>query len=244
MGRRVKKEVRTIKGMPENNFLQKLEQVRQHRSNVANGIEGWTERELQEQERQLERWRESAREIEELHKIFPRAKWVEDIATGLGMDMIEVGWSSVLMSDEELCEAATEARNIYKDVEIDLNFGSKLSREQVGSLVHVLNEKCFFEQQSVDDVAALFLCEHKAPVKVKSNALVSYFFGELCRDGWICQNWQKVAEERKCFVGLRGNLLTRKTLSNAPTKYCRARGMQTTAILEKAIYEAVRQLKR
>lgn len=239
MARRIKPETKTIKVSSSNPLLRTIERMQQHRINLADGIEDESESEREERE---ERMRQSADEIASLHKTFPRSKWVQEIGEITGAGSIETAWASTWMSDEELEQAARAARSIYKDMEVSLHFDSSLSREQVKTLLPVLNDLIFAEKQSIDDVCRLLACQHEKPVRVKSNALLSYTFNLLSRQKAICQNWMKVATERQCFVGERGKILKRKTLSSAPTKYCYARGIDTNGVLNVEIYNAIKEV--
>lgn len=239
MGRRIKKEIQTVRVDTENQLLKRLQQQALNRAeSYANG--GFAE--LSESE--AKRMRQSVEDRKKLDGLYPRGRHIRDISSGACVDLTDVGRMSWGMSDEELEQAARDANNIYQEIETELNFDSKLSREQIEILLPVMNEFIFDEALSVDDVLRLLECKQEKPVSVKSNALISYLFGELSRNKWICQNWQKVAELNKCFLGRRGNVLTQKTLSNAPTKYCRARGMLTDNILNQDIFDAVSRLKR
>lgn len=227
MAKRAKEKIVEVYTPPTNPILRSL----QERKPVPN-----KEREA--------RMREIVDEHEQLDNVWPRGKYLRGISSGIGCSVIDAAWRTQRATDKELQEAASEAAQMYSETLRGLDFGSSLNREQVATLMPVLNNKVFAEPLSVDDMLSLLECRHTHPVKIKNNGLLSYFFKLLWKEGWICQNWQMVAETKKVFIGSRGAILTQKSLGNAPTKYCQARGIETNSILDEAIYSAVKGLKR
>lgn len=256
MGRRVKKEIQTVKVGTDNPLLKRLESLSQHRKNVANGVEELTEedkRDLVAQQKWIKEWEKSFESIKD-NRFFKRGKWMDDIAMATNVSSIDVSkmvgdyWGFPLLSDEELEQAARDARNIYQEKEIDLNFDSKLSREQIEILLPVMNEFVFAEALSVGDVLRLLDCSLENPVRVKSNAIAAYFMYLLQVGEWICQNWQMVADRKGVFVSRKGKTLRQKDFSKAMS--IKAKSMnyplddKGTYILNQNIYDAVKMLKR
>lgn len=256
MGRRVKKEIQTVKVDTDNPIIKRLEALGQHRINVALGWEKPTEeekRDLEVQQKWMKEWDKSFEQIKD-NRFFKRGKWMDDIAMATHVSAIDVSkmagdyWGFPSLSDEELEQAARDANNIYQEKEIDLNFDSKLQREQVGELLPELNELVFAEVQSVDDVMRLMECRLGEPVKVRSNAIAAYMMYLFSVGGWICQNWQLVADEKEIFASSKGKILRQKDFSKAMSVKMKSLGYPVgrngVYIMNERLFDAVMRLKR
>ena len=120
------------------------------------------------------------------------------------------------------------------------DFQSKLNEGHIRELLPVMNNLIFVESQTVASVRQWLACEHKEPVKVKKNYLLSYFMYLLADKGLICGNWQKVAEEMRVFKNK--EILTQKNLSKC-LAVARIR-KKADATINIDIKEAVERLKR
>lgn len=227
MGRRVKKEIQTVKVGTDNPLLKRLESLSQHRKNVANGVEeltGEDKCDLVAQQKWIKVWEKSFESIKD-NRFFKRGKWMDDIAMGTNVSSIDVSkmvgdyWGFPLLSDEELEQAARDARNIYQEKEIDLNFDSKLSREQIEILLPVMNEFVFAEALSVGDVLRLLDCSLVNPVRVKNNRTLAFFLSQLSGENLICSNWAQVAELSKSFVSSKGTEIKASNLTTSLARY-------------------------
>jgi hypothetical protein len=134
------------------------------------------------------------------------------------------------LTDDEIKDLKEPA---YKKI---YDFQSKLNEGHIRELLLVMNDLVFVETQTVASVRQWLACEHKEPVRVRKNYLLAFLMDSLAEKGFICRNWQKVAEEMKVFTNKK--ILTQKNLSkclhNAVTKY------GTNNI----IYNTVKGLKR
>ena len=238
MGRRVKKEIQTVKVGTDNPLLKRLQQMAIDRAKApADIVSG----DLVDEIRQS--WEKTD------NNLCRRTRCITEIAIGACVDVDDVVRMSWGMSDEELAQAARDARNIYQEKEIDLNFDSKLSREQIEILLPVMNEFVFAEALSVGDVLRLLDCSLENPVRVKSNAIAAYLMYLLQVGEWICQNWQMVADRKGVFVSRKGKTLRQRDFSKAMS--IKAKSMnyplddKGTYILNQNIYDAViKMLKR
>ena len=132
-----------------------------------------------------------------------------------------------------------EIKNLKEPDYIKLyDFNSKLNDGLIEELLPVMNKLVFVESQTVTSVCEWLACEHKEPVKVKKNYLLSYLMFLLADKGLICSNWQKVAEEMEVFVNK--EILTQKNLSKCLSEARKKRGK----IINNEIFEAVEGLKR
>ena len=138
MGRRVKKEIQTVKVGTDNPHLKRLRQMAIDRAKSAINDDL-----VKLSESDVERMRQSVEDWKKFYELFPRGRYISDIAIGACVsidDVIRMSWG---MSDEELAQAARDANNIYQENEIDLNFDSQLSREQIEILLPVMNDFVF-----------------------------------------------------------------------------------------------------
>lgn len=257
MGRRVMKEIQTVRVETDNPLLKKLESISQHQINVALGKEEPTEEEkralVAQQKRAIERAIERAKDFES-NRLLKRGKWMEEIAAATRVSPIDVSkevgdyWGFPLLSDEELEQAARDANNIYQEIETELNFDSKLSRGQIEILLPVMNEFVFAEALSVDDVQMLLDCSSVNPVSVKNVAITAYLMYILQVENWICQNWQSVADEKKVFMSNKGTIIKKSHFSKAMNTKAKSMNYPVddkgTYILNQEIYDAVMRLKR
>ena len=243
MGRRVKKDIQTVKVGTDNPHLKRLQQMAIDRAKSAINDDL-----VKLSESDVERMRQSFEDRKKFDELFPRGRYISDIASGACVpidDVIRMSWG---MSDEELAQAARDARNIYQEKEIDLNFDSKLSREQIEILLPVMNEFVFAEALSVGDVLRLLDCSLENPVRVKSNAIAAYLMYLLQVGEWICQNWQMVADRKGVFVSRNGKTLRQRDFSKAMSIKAKSMNFplddKGTYILNQNIYDAVKMLKR
>ncbi len=243
MGRRVKKEIQTVKVGTDNPHLKRLQQMAIDRAKSAINDDL-----VKLSESDVERMRQSVEDRKKFDELFPRGRYISGIAIGACVsidDVIRMSWG---MSDEELAQAARDANNIYQETEIDLNFDSQLSREQIEILLPVMNDFVFAEALGVDDVFMLLECKRENPVRVRSNAIAAYLMYLLSVGEWICQNWQLVADRKEVFVSSKGKVLRQKDFSKAMS--LKAKSMNYPVddkgiyILNQTIFDAVASLKR
>lgn len=256
MGKRVKKEIQTVRVDTDNPILKRLESLSQHRRNVANGSEELSAEEKRDLVAQQEMMMKLAKDFESIknNPLFKRGKWMDDIASATNVSAIDVSkmigdyWGFPLLSDEELEQAARDANNIYQEIETELNFDSKLSRGQIEILLPVMNEFVFAEALSVDDVQMLLDCSSVNPVSVKNVAITAYLMYILQVENWICQNWQSVADEKKVFMSNKGTIIKKSHFSKAMNTKAKSMNYPVddkgTYILNQEIYDAVMRLKR
>ena len=227
MGKRVKKEIQTVRVDTDNPILKRLESLSQHRRNVANGSEELSAEEKRDLVAQQEMMMKLAKDFESIknNPLFKRGKWMDDIASATNVSAIDVSkmigdyWGFPLLSDEELEQAARDANNIYQEIETELNFDSKLSREQIEILLPVMNEFVFAEALSSGDVQRLLDCSLVNPVRVKNNRTLAFFLSQLSGENLICSNWAQVAELSKSFVSSRGTEIKASNLTTSLARY-------------------------
>ncbi len=214
MGRRVKKEIQTVRVDTNNPLLKRLQQQALNRAKASTdgNYVGLSESEVEQMRQRVE-------DIKKLDDLYPRRKHIRDIASGACVsfdDVVRMSWG---MSDEELEQAARDANNIYQEIESRLNFSSKLSREQIEILLPVMNGFVFAEAQSEDDVLRLLDCSIKNPVRVKNNRTLAFFLSQLSGENLICSNWAQVAELSKSFVSSKGNNIKASNLTTSLARY-------------------------
>lgn len=102
---------------------------------------------------------------------------------------------------------------------IKMNFQSHFSLKQFQALAELFNNSRVFQPEvEAKTMADLFSCRLKAPLIVRNARLLGFIMNELSEQLLVTSIWQTVADQNKCFVSIKGNLITRNTLSSA--KYC------------------------
>ena len=102
---------------------------------------------------------------------------------------------------------------------IKMNFQSHFSLKQFQALAELFNNSRVFQPEvDAKTMADLFSCRLKAPLIVRNARLLGFIMNELSEQLLVTSIWQTVADQKKCFVSIKGNPITRNTLSSA--KYC------------------------
>ena len=102
---------------------------------------------------------------------------------------------------------------------IKMNFQSHFSLKQFQALAELFNNSRVFQPEvEAKTMADLFSCRLKAPLIVRNARLLGFIMNELSEPLLVTSIWQTVADQNKCFVSIKGNPITRNTLSSA--KYC------------------------
>ena len=102
---------------------------------------------------------------------------------------------------------------------IKMNFQSHFSLKQFQALAELFNNSRVFQPEvEAKTMADLFSCRLKAPLIVRNARLLGFIMNELSEPLLVTSIWQTVADPNKCFVSIKGNPITRNTLSSA--KYC------------------------
>ena len=102
---------------------------------------------------------------------------------------------------------------------IKMNFQSHFSLKQFQALAELFNNSRVFQPEvEAKTMADLFSCRLKAPLIVRNARLLGFIMNELSEQLLATSIWQTVADQNKCFVSIKGNPITRNTLSSA--KYC------------------------
>ena len=102
---------------------------------------------------------------------------------------------------------------------IKMNFQSHFSLKQFQALAELVNNSRVFQPEvEAKTMADLFSCRLKAPLIVRNARLLGFIMNELSEQLLVTSIWQTVADQNKCFVSIKGNPITRNTLSSA--KYC------------------------
>lgn len=102
---------------------------------------------------------------------------------------------------------------------IKMNFQSHFSLKQFQALAELFNNSRVFQPEvDAKTMADLFSCRLKAPLIVRNARLLGFIMNELSEQLLVMSIWQTVADQNKCFVSIKGNPITRNTLSSA--KYC------------------------
>ena len=100
-----------------------------------------------------------------------------------------------------------------------MNFQSHFSLKQFQALAELFNNSRVFQPEvEAKTMADLFACRLKAPLIVRNARLLGFIMNELSEQLLVTSIWQTVADQNKCFVSIKGNPITRNTLSSA--KYC------------------------
>ena len=230
MGKRVKKEIQTVKVGTSNPLIKRLQLQALNRAKASTdgNYVGLSESEV-------EQMRQTVEFIKKLDRLNPRGRYIRDIASGACVAIDDVERMAWGMTDEELRQAARDAHNIYQEVETDLNFDSKLSREQIELLLPVMNEFVFVEALSSGDMLRLLDCSLVNPVRVKNNRTLAYFLSQLSGENLICSNWAQVAELSKSFVSSRGTEIKASNLTTSLARYLLQEDERTKEIKDKII---------
>lgn len=102
---------------------------------------------------------------------------------------------------------------------MNLGFSSKFTQKQITALAELFNNSRVFQPEvDAKTMTDLFSCRLKAPLIVRNARLLGFIMNELSEQLLITSIWQTVADQNKCFVSIKGNPITRNTLSSA--KYC------------------------
>lgn len=98
-------------------------------------------------------------------------------------------------------------------------FLASFNHKQLTALTELFNNQCvFLPDIDIHTVSALFACRLKSPLVVRNARLLCYIFHRLSEEQLITPIWQAIAEQRNCFISLKGKPINRNTLSSA--KYC------------------------
>ena len=99
------------------------------------------------------------------------------------------------------------------------SFHTSFSPKQKTALAELFNNSRVFQPEvDAKTMADLFSCRLKAPLIVRNARLLGFIMNELSEQLLVTSIWQTVADQNKCFVSIKGNPITRNTLSSA--KYC------------------------
>ena len=78
---------------------------------------------------------------------------------------------------------------------------SNMTAQQLANLLPILNDNCFVEAMTVNELKEVF--EGKRTAKVKNIGVLAYILKKLAIRGLICDDWQHQAESLKMFVSVR-----------------------------------------
>ena len=121
---------------------------------------------------------------------------------------------------------------------IKMNFQSHFSLKQFQALAELFNNSRVFQPEvEAKTMADLFSCRLKAPLIVRNARLLGFIMNELSEQLLVTSIWQTVADQNKCFVSIKGNPITRNTLSSA--KYC---AVKFDTVQNRAIIQAYIQI--
>ena len=235
MGKRSREDKRTIYVGSDNKILKDLEERKRQILKANSEMTAkW-----------ISSWQSDYMKLDST--IRKRMRDISDIAAATGVSVDSVAQLVQYKTDDELDAAARESRTLYQDRVESMDFRSVLTDEQIKSLLPVMNDYVFVEAQTLDSVRLWLRCEVTEPVKVKNNGLLAFLMYLLSHDNYICSNWQKVAQERKVFVGSQGGLLTQKGLSKAMSLMAKRKNYPMSYnggyLLNNEIYNAVEGLK-
>lgn len=102
---------------------------------------------------------------------------------------------------------------------MDTGFFATFSDKQLTALSELFNSfKVFQPEIDAKTTTALFSGKLKKPLVVRNARLLCYMMDCLSQALLITNIWQSVADRTECFVSVKGNPITRNTLSSA--KYC------------------------
>lgn len=163
-----------------------------------------------------------------------RIRHIANVSAAMGIDVNDVIDVSRTMSDDELKTMSENSTTI-----IPVTFDANLTDEQIIRLLPILKRVVSMKTYDVDNVREWLGCCNREPVKAKNIGLVSYLLSLLSSEGYICQNWQHVASERKVFCSKTGKVITRVHYAQALTKLTTRAGKKP----DKEIYDIVMGLK-
>jgi hypothetical protein len=135
------------------------------------------------------------------------------------------------------------------DIYEERTFDSTLCKEHIDLLLPLVNKYVYAKTLSSEDMLEWLMCQNEEPIKVAHNGLLAYMMHLLSMDGWICQNWQKVADERKTFVSKNGIPIKKSNMSRSlaviNNRLLWSNDKEKGAwVHSKELYNAVKGLKR
>ena len=116
---------------------------------------------------------------------------------------------------------------------IKMNFQSHFSLKQFQALAELFNNSRVFQPEvEAKTMADLFSCRLKAPLIVRNARLLGFIMNELSEQLLVTSIWQTVADQNKCFVSIKGNPITRNTLSSAKYSAVKFDTVQNRSIIQ------------
>lgn len=95
----------------------------------------------------------------------------------------------------------------------DVDF-SYMNDAQLNKLLPLLNNYCFVEALTVDELKEVFQYK-RLQIPVRNVPTLAFIFGELRKANLIADGWQTTIEERQMFVSKAGKTLKAKYISRA-----------------------------
>lgn len=100
----------------------------------------------------------------------------------------------------------------HEEVTITETPFSSLTTQQLCNLLPILNDNCFVEAQTANELQEVF--EGKRTAKVRNIGILAYILKKLAQRGLICSDWQLQAEANKMFVSAKETPIKAKRLAD------------------------------
>lgn len=105
----------------------------------------------------------------------------------------------------------------HEEVTITETPFSSLTANQLANLLPILNDYCFVEALSVNELQEVF--EGKRTAKVRNIGIWAYILKRLAERGLICGDWQLQAERQKMFVSAKNTHIKAKKLASYLSRF-------------------------
>ena len=105
----------------------------------------------------------------------------------------------------------------HEEVTITETPFSSLTAQQLTNLLPILNDNCFVEAQTANELQEVF--EGKRTAKVRNIGILAYILRRLAERDLICADWQLQTERQKMFVSAKNTHIKAKKLASYLSRF-------------------------
>lgn len=105
----------------------------------------------------------------------------------------------------------------HEEVTITETPFSSLTAQQLANLLPILNDNCFVEAQTANELQEVF--EGKRTAKVRNIGILAYILRRLAERDLICADWQLQTERQKMFVSAKNTHIKAKKLASYLSRF-------------------------
>lgn len=105
----------------------------------------------------------------------------------------------------------------HEEVTITETPFSSLTAQQLANLLPILNDNCFVEAQTANELQEVFEGKHTA--KVRNIGILAYILRRLAERDLICADWQLQTERQKMFVSAKNTHIKAKKLASYLSRF-------------------------